>query len=322
MRKVSALYKRISRVGLRTVKTVLASVLAMLVCGLFPQMSPLLVLMGVYSGMGRTVAESWKSGLGQFYGVLVGSALGFLLLVILPYAPPLWMVALCLLPVILVCNLLKIPYAIFLSSVIFVSVCVGDSHLVDILSRIRDTAIGLVFGLGTNILIVPYYNEKRVYHLIRQLQQESLDMVSSVVLKGLYPDPEAGKATLANLRQELDVTRQQMLPFLRKKYRDLLVQENACTQLAERMLHEAQCLCSMDAFGTASEENLQQLLELTGEQAPAEQKNSPHHQRDAVTNYHLDCYLQAHFFLNTLVPAEKPYVERGKNSGEKSAKKA
>lgn len=290
-------------VGFRTLKTVLASVLALIVCGRFKAMNPVLVLMGVYCAMDRTITASWRACLNQFFGLLIGSVLGFLLLLAVPQ-PPLWLIGVCLLPVILICNLLHISYAVFLASVIFLSVCTGDSTIHDILARVRDTSTGLAFGLAVNVLVHPYTNAKSVCALIRELQGKTLDAVCVVIFQGCYPDMAACKALLQALTTEVERTRQQ-LPLRSRHYRDLLAQEGGCMQLAERMVHEVQALCGMDVFGAPRAETLTRLAELCGEEPEPAQTTETGVQYDAVTDYHLQCYLQAYGFLSELTPREQ-----------------
>ena len=153
---------RLHRPGYRVLKTVIAATLTLLVCSRFSEMSPVLALMGAYCAMGRTIRESWTGCLNQMVGVLVGSVLGFLLLHVLP-DPPTLVIGLSLFVVIGLCNLLHVSYAVFLSSVIFISVCSGASQLPDILARVRDVSIGLAFGLAVNIFVHPYANERRCW---------------------------------------------------------------------------------------------------------------------------------------------------------------
>ena len=156
---------RLHRPGYRVLKTVIATTLTLLVCSRFSKMSPVLALMGAYCAMGRTIRESWTGCLNQMVGVLVGSVFGFLLLHVLP-DPPALVIGLSLFAVIGLCNLLHVSYAVFLSSVIFISVCSGASQLPDILARVRDVSIGLAFGLAVNIFVHPYANERQVLALL------------------------------------------------------------------------------------------------------------------------------------------------------------
>ena len=197
---------RIHRPGYRVLKTVIAATLTLLVCSRFSEMSPVLALMGAYCAMGRTIRESWTGCLNQMVGVLVGSVLGFLLLHVLP-DPPALVIGLSLFVVIGLCNLLHVSYAVFLSSVIFISVCSGASQLPDILARVRDVSIGLAFGLAVNIFVHPYANERRVLALLEKLREESLRALREITSFGRYPELTACEKLREKLEFELDQMR-------------------------------------------------------------------------------------------------------------------
>lgn len=290
----------LQRIGYRTIKTMLASLVVLLICDQFDKMDPVLALIGVYCAMERTIADSWTGCLSQFFGVLVGSALGFLLLLALP-SPPGWLIALCLLVVIYVCNLLHMSYAVFLASFIFVSVCTGSSTAIDIFSRIRDVSLGLATGLIVNIFVHPNTNESRIYACIRALQQQTLLCAEQAVLYGRYPDLlPCRKAELA-LAREMEQAKKQMFLFSRKQYKAREAMTNGCAQLAVRMAQEVEAISTMDTLAAPTPENLERLLAL-GLSCPDEPRVQTDSTEAAVLNYHLDCYLRAYGFLEELMP--------------------
>lgn len=304
---------RIHMPGYRVWKTVIAATLTLLVCSQFSEMSPVLALMGVYCAMGKTIKESWTGCLSQLVGVIVGSILGFLLLHLLPN-PPWWLIGLSLLVVIGLCNLLHISYAVFLSSVIYISVCTGDSQLPDVLARIRDVSIGLAFGLAVNIVVHPYSNERKVLLLLEQLQRRTLQAAGEIVAFGRYPDLRACSALREKLEWELEQTRQQVFVLRKRRYRDLLAWEGGCIQLAERMLQEVLAVCSMDSFGAVSEENIQWLVRLGAPDMKADAAASSGAEEDVVMNYHLSCFCRAYECLTELLPlgeAQAPSPQSG-----------
>ena len=319
-------FLKIHRPGYRVVKTVIAATLTLLVCSGFSEMSPVLALMGVYCAMGRTIRESWRECINQMVGVLVGSVLGFLLLRLIP-EPPLWVVGLCTFFVIGLCNLLHVSYAVFLSSVIFISVCSGASQLPDILARIRDVSIGLAFGLGVNIFVHPYANEGRVESLLLQLQSESFLALREMTDFGRYPDMEKCEQVSAKLAYELTQMRQQAALLKTQKNRRALAWEEGCVQLAGRMVQEVTAIASMDSFGSVSEENRKRLKTIEEEFAAeeTEELDEPEkpvlglcgtEEQNTVLNYHIMCYCRAYRYLRELLalrreeaalkPAEKP----------------
>lgn len=303
-------FLKIHRPGYRVVKTVIAATLTLLVCSGFSEMSPVLALMGVYCAMGRTIRESWRECINQMVGVLVGSVLGFLLLRLLP-EPPLWVVGLCTFFVIGLCNLLHVSYAVFLSSVIFVSVCSGASQLPDILARIRDVSIGLAFGLGVNIFVHPYANEGRVESLLRQLQINSFLALCEMTDFGRYPDMKPCEQIFAKLDYELTQMRQQTALLKTKKNQRALAWEEGCVQLAGRMVQEVTAIASMDCFGSVSEANRKSLEKIAEEYAAeeTEELDEPEkpvlelcftEERNTVFNYHIACYCRAYRYVSEL----------------------
>lgn len=309
-------FLRLHRPGYRVWKTVIAATLTLLVCSRFSQVSPGLALMGVYCAMERTIQASWRACLNQFVGVLVGSALGFLLLCVLPQ-PPLWLMGLSLFVVIGVCNLLHVSYAVFLSSIIFISVCTGDSTLPDILARIRDVSLGLAFGLLVNILVHPYSNERKIAALLEKLQRESLLALEQIAVFSRYPDFRACMHLQEQLEYELAQTREQRVILKTRRYRGALAWEEGCAQLGMRMVQELQALGAMDTFGRLSEANAQSLRALGIDAQGA--KMDAGREEDVVMNYHVACFCSACAFLTQLLPLWQPQTEKAKTEPEAEA---
>lgn len=293
-------FLRLHRPGYRIWKTVIAATLTLLVCSRFSQMSPDLALMGAYCAMERTIKASWHACLNQMVGVLVGSTMGFLLRLLLPQ-PPLWLIGLSLFAVIIVCNLLRVSYAVFLASLIFLSVCTGASTPGDILARIRDVSFGLSFGLLVNIFVHPYSNEKTVAALLRKLQRACLAALEQIVCFGKYPDLRPCEELREKLTYELEQTRGQGALLKRRRYREMLAWEEGCVQLGERMLQELQALATMDSFGQVSQENLS-CLHALGMQQPDTPRAQAGGAETAVMNYHAACFYQAYSYLTELLP--------------------
>ena len=315
---------RLHRPGYRVLKTVIATTLTLLVCSRFSKMSPVLALMGAYCAMGRTIRESWTGCLNQMVGVLVGSVFGFLLLHVLP-DPPALVIGLSLFAVIGLCNLLHVSYAVFLSSVIFISVCSGASQLPDILARVRDVSIGLAFGLAVNIFVHPYANERQGLALLEKLREESLRALREITSFGRYPDLSACAHLREKLDFELDQMRQQAALLKTRRSRRSLAWQTGCAQLAGRMVQEVTALGMMDSFGRVSEENKKRLDTLDSAQEISLPENSlqvpaADSVQDTVMNYHIACYCQAYAYLTQLLPLwkdEEP--EQAAKQGEETS---
>ena len=286
-------------IGYRTLKTVLASLIALTLCDLIPVMDPVLTVMGIYCAMERTIADSWRGCLNQFFGVVIGSAFGFLLLMAVP-EPSGWLVALLLLLVITACNLLRMSYAVFLASIIFVSVALGGSTPESILGRIRDVSIGLATGLAVNLLVHPNSNEHRIHALVRRQQKLLTNAVAEAVLTEHYPDLHAPRAVQKRLCSEVEMLQKQLFLFHRTAHARQCAFESGLFQLAGRMFQEAEVLCTMDTLPPPDPENLAR-LRARGIETELRPRAAETPEAAVVANYHLTCFLQAVDLLDGLL---------------------
>lgn len=291
-------------VGFRTIKTALAALLVLTLCDLTGHMDYVLALIGVYCAMERTIAASWRGCLTQFFGVLVGSVLGFLLLLAVP-SPAGWVMALGLVVVISVCNALKISYAAFLASTIFVSICAKSATAVDILYRVRDVSLGLAAGLCVNLFVHPYSAAPRVYARIRSLQRQALACVEQSALFGRSAGFGDCREAMLQLRMERSGLEKLPLTALSGRAKREMAALDACIALAGRMAQEAEAICAMQTRGEVSAENRARLL-ARGCAAPEnEMETAQDAQARTVLNYHLEEFLRAYDALGAQLPPER-----------------
>ena len=164
------------------------------------------------------------------------------------------MIGLSLFAVIGLCNLLHVSYAVFLSSVIFISVCSGASQLPDILARAR-CVDGLAFGLAVNIFVHPYANERQVLALLEKLREESLRALREITSFGRYPDLSACAHCARSWILSWTRCASRLALLKTRRSRRSLAWQTGCAQLAGRMVQEVTALGMMDSFGRVSEEN-------------------------------------------------------------------
>lgn len=292
--------------GLRTLKTAIAVTLAVLITGCFSSISTFYAALGAMAAMDRTLSDSLKNCVTQLVGVLCGGIIGYL--TVLAFGTPqAWIVGIATVLVILLCNGLKIPFAISLSCIVMFSICLepGDNILYDTLCRLRDTAIGLIIAVIVNITIQPYNNTRRITGLLQRLIDMVPDLVRSSVLWEKYPDLRPMDSLLQELDKEIKVLRRQR--FLRRKpLKYDAVYFEGCQQLATRIQQELDAICCMDTFGNVGVENRKRLTELgiTLSEEPEKRKCTKHD--TIVMNYHLEKLLDARKYLQQLLPEEPP----------------
>lgn len=220
-------------VGLRTLKTAVAIIIAMVLVEPYGATSSRLILamLGAMAAVQPTFKESLESCITQTVGVLFGVAAG-VVLVALPTGP-LASVLIGTIFVITVYNLLPDAFSPSLPCFILVMVCT-DAEMAPIpyaLGRIWDTAIGLGVGMLINSLVFPYDNSRQIRETADGLDRDLL-----LFLEDMFdgdtslPDAEAMNRRIATLEGQLSVFANQRLLLHMGRRRRELTRYKACTR--------------------------------------------------------------------------------------------
>ena len=289
------------RLGLRTVKTALAVMLALYFASLFGELSifPALAAVAV---MVRSFDEGLRECRNQAVGIFIGGLFGCGIAYAIPY-PPIWIMGLGVMVIIFLCSSFHVDFSCSLSCAIFIVACMSEPDQVthSVLLRLFHTAIGLSTGLAINYLVIPYNNAKKIYSLMQELIDLLPDCLDLCVFHGLYPDLSPIDRLVERLQYEVSLYHHQR--FLRKRiHRDEYIFLCGCLQLSERIQQELKAICAMDCIGQPDADNLL-YLRFLGLQAPEDGPPSRHStaQDDTVTNYHLQKLLEARTYLLRLL---------------------
>ena len=292
-------------VGLRTLKTALAVTIALFTVRLYTDDPDAMfyAALGALVAMDTTFSRSLRQSLTQLLSVFLGTVVGYFVLRYVPSMPA-WVVGLGVLFLILLCNLLRIPYTITLSCIVFLSACMspGDDLFYDAIFRMVNTAVGLLIALIINITIRPYNNKSRIMSLFQKLRKLIPENLNSIVVHECFPDLQPAVELLRRMDGELAAYHSQRL-FHRKHNDEALL--TGCRQLSERMIQELEAICGMDSLGDLSEDSIKRMQALgisIPEDSVRPRKCS---RRDTIVmNYHLDKLLSAYEYLGQLMDIE------------------
>lgn len=251
--------------------------------------------------MARTLRESLDAAKTQFVGVILGGIVSMLLLVIDP-TPSVLLIGGGVLVALALCGIFKLYYAVSLTAIIVLSVCVntgGDGPIVALGFRLIDTSIGLVVALAVNMLIKPYNNRHRVTSLLHKLADAVPACLEQRFVCDLTPDLTPMVTDLRALDVELDIFRRQHFRRREAHDRDLCFLRGLF-QLADRMEQELSALCTLDLPGIPDEDNRRR-LEALGLTLPDFTGRKSTEEIDFVCNYHLKTALQAREYLLELL---------------------
>lgn len=281
--------RRKIHVGLRTVKTAVAVIIAMMLVEPYGATSSKLILamLGAMAAVQPTFKESLEACVTQTVGVIVGAAVG-VLFVALPTGP-LASVLLGIILIITFYNLLPSAFSPSLPCFIMVMVCT-DSEMAPIayaLGRIWDTAIGLGVGMLINMLVFPYDNSRQIRETVEGLDKDLLLFLEDMFDGDTHlPDADAMNARISALESQLSVFANQRLPLHIQRRRRDLERYRACERKARELVSHLEVLSQLDRPGRLSQENRRRLTSCGAKVTDFRELDSVM-EKDVVTNFHV-----------------------------------
>ncbi len=296
---------RVFPFGLRVIKTALAVMISVLLVGFFTD-EPLALFyaaFGALIAMDTTITNSLEQGLTQLVGVLAGTVFSYLFMLAFPNVTPALLAGFGVLLLIMLCNIIKMPFTVTLSCLIFLSACLTptDDVLLDSLLRLRNTSIGIFIALAINAAIRPYNNKKRILELLSDLRKILPKALHQIVVHERFPEFQDSVVLLRSIDRELTLYHSQRL-FHRRNDEEALLR--GCYRLAERMVQELEAICGMDSLGNLSESNAAAMRQL-GMELPEIRERKCTLDDTIVMNYHMEKLLSAYQYLTELMATAK-----------------
>lgn len=276
-------------IGMRTLKTVTAVILAMVIVDRFGTSSSKLIfaMLGAMAAMQPTLLESLKACVTDIVGVLFGALMGVALL-LLPLHP-LVRIGIGMIAVICVYNGLRVKFSPSLPCFVVVMLCTTPDvePMGYALGRVWDTAIGLGVGLLINVLIVPYDNSRQIRRTAQLLDNEVIAFLEDMFDgDACIPDAKKMTATIDTMASQLKVFSDQRLLLHLRRQKKQLEGFRLCEGKARELLARMEVLSHMERPGRLDEENRRRLL-AAGAKIRDERKLDSVLERDVVTNYHI-----------------------------------
>ena len=276
-------------IGLRTVKTAVAIIIAMILVEPYGATSSRLIfaMLGAMAAVQPTFRESLETCVSQTVGVIAGIAMGVLLLA-LPMGP-LASVLVGVIAIIVLYNMFYPSASPSLPCFILVMTCT-DAEMAPIsyaLGRIWDTAIGLGVGILINMLVFPYDNRRKI-----QAAMERLDKDLLLFLEEMFdgdnqlPDADGMNASIADLERHLSIfANQRLILHLRQQKKDL-ERYRACERMGRELVSHMEVLSQLERPGRLSQENRRRLA-ACGTKIRDQRELDSVMEADVVTNFHV-----------------------------------
>lgn len=276
-------------IGLRTIKTVAAVIVAMVVVDHLGTSSSKLIfaMLGAMAAVQPTFKESLESCLTQIVGVFFGAVMG-ILLQLLPLHP-LVGTGIGIVLVITLYNSFHIRFSPSLPCFVVVMICTteGVQPLTYAFERIWDTAIGLGIGMLINTLIFPYDNSRKIRETAKSLDHELIAFLEDMFDGDeVLPDAEKMTKQIDALAAQLRIFSNQKLILRLRRQQQELENFRQCEGKARMLVAQMEVLCRMERPGRLNEENRRRLA-ACGATIRDERPLDSMTERDVVTNYHI-----------------------------------
>lgn len=275
-------------VGMRTIKTALAVILALSVVEQYGASPSKVVFatIGAISAVAPTFTASLLACLTQICGVTIGVLLALLMMIL--NVPDMVAVGIGIILILASYQYFHLKLVPVLPCLVLVNICLNPEVEAFAYStgRIWDTAIGLAIGLLVNTLIFPYDNSRTIRQTMIGLDQDLILFLEDI-FDGDTQLPETGalEKKIDALESQLALFSQQRL--LRRKWQKRVLQQlRSCEDTAQELLVELETLRNMEHLGCLNEENREALRAL-GAQVKQVCQVSPHTVEDTVVNYHV-----------------------------------
>ena len=275
--------------GARTIKTIAAVVISMLIVDAYGTTSSKLIfaMLGAMAAMEPTFKESVSACLTQIVGVMIGGLAGVLFR-LLPL-PAMVSVAVGILLVITLYNVFQIPFSPSLPCFVVVMVCTTPdvAPLEYAAGRIWDSAIGLGVGLAINMLILPYDNSKKIRSGVKSLEKGVITFLEEFYDgENLQQDMDKLTRMVADIERQLGVFSNQRLFYRMNSQKAQLEAFRKCENMAHLLVNHMEVLCRMENVGLPDSETIE-MMEAAGAKVvfsvPAEDDAAS----NAVATYHV-----------------------------------
>lgn len=280
-------------VGMRTIKTALAVVLALLIVEQYGA-SPAKVVfatIGAISAVGPTFTASLLACLTQICGVTVGVLLALLMLALQVH--PMVAVGIGVILILAGYQYFHLKLVPVLPCLVLVNVCLNPEveAVAYSVGRIWDTAIGLAIGMAVNTLIFPYDNSLKIRQTMEGLDRDLIEFLEDMF------DGDDHLPETKDLEKKIDALEGQLALFAdqrllrRKRQKRELKRLESCEDIAQALLTELITLRNMERLGCLNEENRQALRALgarVSDQCPQEGGTV----ENTVVNYHISQVLR------------------------------
>ncbi len=276
---------KITKVGMRTIKTVIAVILTLIVGEMLNIRSPLVGSFAAIMTMESSISESFSTGINRMYGTMLGGIVALIAIYINP--GNYFVLGLGLVAIINICNFFSWEKAARISMVVFLIILLdykdGDG-LSYIMNRTLDTLIGVVIGTATNYFIRPPDMEKKIMTTIGSMSKNTKTSLERLIWRNDFEDFEGLREDIRKLTIDYKTFKEDLRFHIKKS--DNSKQYLDVFDSFERIQSHFSVIQNIKESPRIDENNRKIIKEYLKKEVPEDDRGSLD-ELDVIYNYHL-----------------------------------
>lgn len=278
---------KLKKVGMRTVKTIIAVVLTLEISKALNMNSPILAGIAAIMTVEASVSKSFKTGKFRMYGTVLGGVIALLITFLAPTNSI--TIAIGLFTILYIANLLEWKSAVRMGMIVFLVVIVGYDEGGDRFSyafnRTIDTFLGVLVGTTINYFIRPPKVEVKIDGIIDEMIDEVRKYVDVLVWDNLKPSLGELKDDLIYIEENYKVLKRDLK--LKVYVDDTLSEYNEIFINFQNIQSHLRVIKLLKKRLYIKEENKELLEDMFQKKVPEVEKKELE-DLDIIYNYHLE----------------------------------
>lgn len=282
---------KLSGIGMRTIKTVIAVLLTLAIAQILNLNSPILAGIAAIMTIETTVSESFRTGKYRMYGTVLGAVVGLIITFIAPRN--FIVIGTGLIIIIYICNIFKWEKAVRMSMIVFLVIILGYEEgyrFTYALNRSLDTFIGVIVGTSINYFLRPPKVEGKLEKSINEMYIEVKNILENLIWK----EEQVKSEDLRNRIHDIDENYNALRKEIRfniypqesiKNYRQIF-------NLFERVQNHLSVISPIIKKISINQENRKGLENMFSKKIPKKDV-SENSDLDIIYNYHLNIILDS-----------------------------
>lgn len=290
----------IPKIGMRTIKTVIAVILTLIISDILKLNSPLLASIAAIMAMESSISESITTGKNRMYGTILGGVVGLVLSYILPGNFIFITVGFILL--ITICNILGIDKAVRMAMIVLLAIALnydgGKERINYAFFRTLDTLIGVAIGTAINYFIRPPNVEEKIKRIIDNAYTDINNILDKLIWNQEINEIDKFKKDIVEIGDGYKVFMKD-LRFHMGKSNNSLYYEKLFNSFEKTNSHLS-VIWSIKEYPLINDKN-RTTIERYFNKNILDQNNKELDNLDLVFNYHLEKILSELIFIDSII---------------------